>query len=167
MTTQPDLFQGVIPLHPEALDEAVADLVERHGHAAVRYELDRHRPVNAVPAAPARHTDPETSHRAAKADRDVSRFSATSRQAKLLAVVGGRPSTDQEAAIRVVGIHAAPSAFDGCRRRMSDLRAAGYLLDSGFRRHNPGSDDDSIVWEITLAGEKALDSLNLIGWSRA
>ena len=166
MTTQPDLFQGVIPLHPEALDEGVADLVERHGYAAVRYELDRHRPVNSVPSAPARRTDPETSHRAAKRDQDVSKFGIKSRQAKLLGVFRAGSWTDQQAAVRVVGAHAAPSAFDGCRRRCSDLRAAGYLCDTGLRRHNPGSDDDSVVWAITISGEKALDRLELTGWSR-
>jgi hypothetical protein len=123
-----------------------------------------------VPSAPARHTDPETSHAAAKRDQDVGRFSKDSRCAALLRAVrqmGG--VTDQEATRAVVGSAVAsisPSRFEGCRRRMSDLRAAGYIADSGVRRKNPGSDDESIVWETTTRGVIALSRLADTGWSK-
>jgi hypothetical protein len=49
---------------------------------------------------------------------------------------------------------------------MSDLRAVGYICDSGRRRKNPGSDDLAIVWEITEAGSRAKARLIATGWSR-
>lgn len=161
--TQPNLFDDEVA---DELFGAVSDLVARHGFKAVLYEVERHRPVRSVPSAPARHADPATSHAAAKTEADVSRFRGTSRQAKLLAVFAAGDYTDQQAAIRVVGIHASPSAFDGCRRRCSDLRAAGLLFDTGKRRKNTGSDDESIVWGATHAGRDALVKLAETGWSR-
>jgi len=58
------------------------------------------------------------------------------------------------------------STVEGCRRRVSDLHAAGFIVDSGERRTNPGSSDEAIVWEITPAGLRALDYLGATGWSR-
>lgn len=141
-------------------------LIESCGYEAVAFELRRLCPEYEVPSAPARWTDPATSHAAAKREQDVGRFSTKSRQAKLLALFNMRDLTDQQATVHLVGSHAAPSAFDGCRRRCSDLRAAGYLFDTGRRRKNPGSDDDSIVWGISAAGQRALESLDQTGWSR-
>ena len=46
---------------------------------------------------------------------------------------------------------------------VSDLRAAGYLMDSGRRRKNVGTEDESIVWTITDAGRQALDNLDAGG----
>jgi hypothetical protein len=74
--------------------------------------------------------------------------------------------TDQQATISLVGSHAAPSAFDGCRRRCSDLRAAHYLYDTGRRRKNAGSDDLSIIWGLSEEGKAALQRLGDTGWSR-
>jgi hypothetical protein len=150
----------------DSLPATVADLVGRYGYVAARAEVELHRPVESVPSAPARHTDPETSHAAARTEPDVSRFSIRSRQSKLLHVFIGAPRTDHEATARVVGVHAVPSAWDGCRRRCSDLRAAGYLADTGIRRRNPGSNEDSIVWQVTLAGLTAIHELDTSGWSR-
>jgi len=144
----------------------VADLVARFGYRAIHYELEMHRPLNIAPSAPARRTDPETSHEAGPHSPDVSRFSRKSRQAKLLAVVASQNLTDQQAALRVVGASASPSRLEGCRRRMSDLRAAGYVADTGIRRHNIDSDDEAIVWRLTHAGEAALVRLAETGWSR-
>lgn len=158
----PATTQLAMDLNP--LDAAVAELVARFSYRAVQIELDMHRP--AVASAPARPTDPETSHRAAKQMTDVGRFSDRSRQAKLLRAFSVHPLTDQQATIRVVGGAAPPSAFDGCRRRCSDLRAAGYLRDSGMRRHNVGSDDESVVWTITDLGERAIARLDETNWSR-
>lgn len=154
------------PSEDDRLSMEVADLVGRYGFKAVFYEVERHTPLTLAHSAPARNTDPETSHAAAKTEQDVGRFGAKSRQARLLAVFSGGDFTDQQAAIRVVGAGAVPSAFDGCRRRCSDLRAAGLLADSGKRRRNTGSDDESIVWMITLAGERALRNLDEKGWSK-
>ena len=144
----------------------VGELVHRFGYAAVRAEVDLHRPPESHPSAPARSTDPETSHAAAKTERDVGRFSDRSRQAKLLRVFSVGPRSDHQATIRVVGSAAPPAAWDGCRRRCSDLRAAGYLSDTGKRTRNTASNEDSIVWQITLAGRAAIDSLTETGWSR-
>jgi len=148
------------------LGDAIADLITQYGYDSVRRTVAMFGPARSVPSAPARATDPETSHLAGPRSLDVSRFSARSRQAKLLAVFAGDPMTDQQAAVRVVGAYANPSAFDGCRRRCSDLRAAGYLADTGLRRKNVGSDDESIVWRITHAGAVALANLERFGWSR-
>jgi hypothetical protein len=41
-----------------------------------------------------------------------------------------------------------------------------YLYDTGRRRRNPGSDDESIVWSITVEGKRALLRLEETGWSR-
>jgi hypothetical protein len=126
----------------------------------------------ATPSAPARNTDPQTSHQAARTEPDVGRFSRKSRQAKLLDTVGlevrhhNRGLTDQEATRRVLPPSASPSSWDGCRRRMSDLRAAGYLMDSGVRRKNHGSNDEAIVWTLTAAGRAAHQRLQETGWSR-
>ena len=49
---------------------------------------------------------------------------------------------------------------------MSDLRAAGYLTDSGRVRRNTGSPDDSTVWALTKRGRRALECLEEYGWSR-
>lgn len=170
MTDTLTLFPVPPPDEPEepppTLAELVETLVEEFGFDDVRREVARHSPVTSVPSAPARSTDPETSHAAAKAERDVSRFSARSRQARLLAVFAGGQFTDQQATVRVIGASAAPSAFDGCRRRCSDLRAAGYLYDTGLRRTNTASNDESVVWGITLAGMQAMSLLDATGWSR-
>src|SRR5262245_43550048 len=120
----------------DPLAEGVADLVARFGFGPVRAELEMHSPVRPVPSAPARATDPETSQEAGPRSLDVSRFSDHSRQAKLLRLLSTQHLTDQQAALRIMGASATPSRLEGCRRRMSDLRAAGYICDSGLRRHN-------------------------------
>lgn len=141
-------------------------LIDAFGYDTVFRELRRLAPTVIAASAPARWTDPETSHMASKRSQDVGRFSSKSRQAKLLALFEMRDLTDQQATIHLVGSHAAPSAFDGCRRRCSDLRAANYLFDTGRRRKNAGSDDESIVWGISEAGKVALRSIEATGWSR-
>ena len=87
----------------------------------------------------------------------LKRFRATSLQAKLLVEFDQQPLTDFEAARRVM-----PTSFsvDGCRRRCTDLRACGYIRDSGKRRGK------AVVWEITDAGDLALRSLLATGWDR-
>jgi len=97
---------------------------------------------------------------------DVRRFSSRSRQAKLLNLFLGKSWTAQRCALAVVGINAPISALEGCRRRISDLVAAGYITDSGQREKNSGSNDESILWTITLAGMQAIKHLDRTGWSK-
>jgi len=151
-------------LFPDRLVEEVADLVHRYGYEPVATEVAMHAPP--VPSAPARHTDPATSHAAGPRSGDVRRFSARSRQAKLLNLFLGKQWTAQRCAIAVVGIDAPISALEGCRRRISDLVAAGFIADSGQREKNSGSHDDSILWQITLSGMQAIKNLDRTGWSR-
>lgn len=160
MSYQPSLM----PTLPGELDR----LVLQYGWQAVYSEVLRCQPgpVRPVPSAPARPTDPETSQMAGPRERDVRRFSDRSRQAKLLRSFAITNLTDQQATIRVVGIHASPSAFEGCRRRCSDLRAAGLLYDTGRRRKNAGSEDESVVWGITDVGRQAIRNLDRAGWSQ-
>ena len=148
------------------LRDRIQAIIDDYGYDTLATEVRYFAPTIVAASAPARWTDPETSHMAAKVERDVGRFSAKSRQAKLLQLFSMRDLTDQQATIHLVGSHAAPSAFDGCRRRCSDLRAVGYLYDTGRRRKNAGSEDDSIVWRISEAGKAALASLDAAGWSR-
>lgn len=120
-----------------------------------------------VPSAPARSTDPDTSHAASKTEPDLRRFSARSRQARLLDTIDRLGLlTAQEAAIAVVGSDAPLSRLEGCRRRVSDLARVHYVSDSGQRAENAGSGTDAILWRITPIGEKALRNLDETGWSR-
>jgi hypothetical protein len=160
------LFDPPDPPDDGHLFRAMQTLCDVHGWEVIEAMVRRLAPSHVVSSAPARPTDPQTSHAAGPRAQDVGRFSTASRQAKLLQQFAMHPLTDQQATIAIIGSHAAPSAFDGCRRRCSDLRAANYLYDTGKRRKNAGSDDDSVVWGITLAGQQALENLDLNGWSR-
>jgi hypothetical protein len=177
LNSQDTLFDPPLPSppsdHPWEMDQqqrdllsTIAGLIDDWGWDLIHHYITYLQPGRIVGSSPARWTDPETSHLAAKREQDVGRFSDKSRQAKLLRQFASGAMTDQQAAIRVVGAHAAISAFDGCRRRCSDLRAAGYLFDSGRRRHNTGSSDESIMWVISASGLAALDALDENGWSR-
>jgi hypothetical protein len=152
----------------DPLRVGVSELIETYGWYEVDLMVRMQTPTLVQASAPARSTDPETSHMAAKREQDVGRFSSKSRQAKLLYTVSAVEDglTDQQAAARIVGSGAAISAFEGCRRRMSDLRAARFLYDTGKRRKNMGSDDESIVWALSDAGRAALIRLDETGWSR-
>ena len=151
---------------PRDLDDALCALIDDFGYDKVAERLRFYCPTVGVPSAPARSTDPETSHLAAEHEPDVGRFGIQSRQAKLLYLMSTGDFTDQQAAIRIVGASAAVSALEGCRRRMSDLRAVHYLYDTGKRHKNTGSDEESIVWGLTQAGREALVRLDDTGWSR-
>jgi hypothetical protein len=167
MTTDQLPFDDLsVVLSLDDLRARIQAIIDDYGYDSLATELRYFAPGTVAASAPARWTDPETSHAAAKREQDVGRFSSKSRQAKLLELFQMRDLTDQQATIHLVGSHAAPSAFDGCRRRCSDLRAAGYLFDTGRRRKNAGSEDLSIIWGITEAGQEALRSLDATGWSR-
>ena len=122
-----------------------------------------------VPSATARFGDQDTSTRAGRKhdSRDIGRFSRKSRQAKLLSIIGEKSATAQEAARRLHGDHhVSISQIEGTRRRVSDLRRAGLIRDSGGRRANPGSQDEAVVWRITDRGYTALRLLRDTGWSK-
>lgn len=119
---------------------------------------------------PARSDDPETSQSAAerigKKNPDLGRFSGKSRQCKLLLLFSSGDHTDTEAAILLLGLDALPGPFQGCRRRCSDLRAAGYIEDTLARRCNDGTPDEAMVCAITDKGWIALRRIAETGWSK-
>ena len=151
---------------PRDLDDVLRALISDFGYEKILERLRYLAPTIEAPSAPARASDPITSHLAAEHEPDVGRFGEHSRQAKLLYLFSTGDFTDQQAAMRIVGATAAVSALEGCRRRCSDLRAVHYLWDTGKRHRNAGSDEESIVWGITQAGREALIRLDETGWSR-
>lgn len=114
----------------------------------------------------ARNSDPDTSHTARKDSKDVRKFKAGSSNARLLKVICDQPCTSQAAAVQVKRFHGTVSSLDGCRRRVSDLAKAGFVIDSGRRAKNPGSSSPSIVYQVTLMGRQALENLERTGWSK-
>lgn len=147
----------------KVIDTEVRHLIERYGFDAVRRVLmlrgiEMSGPVH---GAPARSTDPRTSQAKGSKMYDVRRFSRKSHSARLLAVFGRGPATDAEATTEVMGPPGdSVSRWEGCRRRCSDLRAAGYIEDTGLEV------EERIVWVITPPGERALHQLSVSGWSR-
>jgi hypothetical protein len=122
-----------------------------------------------IPSAPARNTDPDTSHKAAARhkDGDIRRFTSKSIKARLLQVIADHgPMTHQAAALALVPL--APgntSRFRGAETRVSELGRCGFIADTGRRVHNPGSNCEAILWEVTGRGWEALDHLDKIGRS--
>lgn len=155
-----------IDLRQAVLRKRVSMLVIEYGWQAVQSEVSYHQPASYAASAPARLTDPETSHLAAKEEQDVGRFSERSRKGRLLELFATGDYTDQEAALHVLSENAGISQIEGTRRRVSELREVGYLREVG-RRCNPGSDDESIVSGLTRAGRQTLVRLRRTGWSRA
>jgi hypothetical protein len=120
-----------------------------------------------VSAAASRSSDPDTSKAAGRRhETDPGRFSARSNKARLLRALVRYPMTAQEAAVAVLGAQSSTSAIEGCRRRVSDLKRAGFVIDSGERRCNDGSQEESIVWRASLAGVFALEALDETGWAK-
>lgn len=157
MFTQPDLWGGD-PEPPTATERACPCC---KGTGRVMSD-------EAIPSAPARPTDPDTSHKASKKEPDVRRFGEFSHKARLLRVLAREPVTPltaQEMALAVVGHMASVSKIEGCRRRVSDLVKAKFIVDSGKRAENAGAGTDSILWEITDEGRRAIERLNDTGWS--
>lgn len=123
-----------------------------------------------VPSTPSRAGDRDTSidSGARKASPDLGRFSQQSHPGRLLLHFQHTEATALEATMTVLPpeARARPSVIDGCRRRVSDLAAVGYIEDSKQRRCNEFSPDPSVVWRITLAGEHAVRRLLSSGWSK-
>lgn len=160
-----DLGEG--PLVPQeitvGLPDELAGLVTHYSFDAVEAELGRIKIAMSgpVPAAPARDGDPRTSHAAAKTTPDVRRFGKDSYSGKLLRIFDQQgPITDHAATTAVLGDDVDVTKFEGCRRRCSDLRAAGYIEDSGVE------EDGRILWKVTASGSDALYRMILSGWSR-
>jgi hypothetical protein len=156
----PSLFDDI------EFTECALDAISRIGYDEVARIVRSLVPTVEAGSAPARWSDPETSHKAAKKEQDVGRFTPRSSKARLLGVFAGGDYTDQQATARVVGRNAAISAFEGTRRRCSDLHQVNFVYDTGKRRKNAGSDDEAIVWGISQEGREALDRLDATGWSR-
>jgi hypothetical protein len=147
----------------EVLAIDLGDLVTLWGFDAVEAALGRIKIQMAGPvgAAPARPSDPRTSHAAARQNIDVRRFSAKSYAGKLLAFfVMVSSATDKQATDHVMGSYAEIARWEGCRRRCSDLRAAGYIKDTGAEYGG------RIVWEPTPEGRAAFHRMQTTGWSR-
>lgn len=93
---------------------------------------------------------------------DVRRFSRSSQVGRMLVAFTFAKDglTDAEVTDRVANDGASRSQWEGCRRRASDLRAAGYVTDSGQER------DGRIVWVVTPQGRAAAQRIVDTGWSR-
>ncbi len=151
------------------IDTTLKDLADVYGadrvlaHARVLFDAP-------VPSSPSRASDPATSHTSGnqRATRDVGRFSNDSLHGKLLAwfeSAGIDGLTALEAALRVVQ-HGALHRTESARKRVSELARAGYLFDSGTTRPNPGSDEQAVVWRISLTGQAAFAAMQRNGWTR-
>jgi hypothetical protein len=114
----------------------------------------------------ARRSDPSTSQQAGAQQNQSTRFSADSRQGKVLDMIKKRNLTAQECAITIQGEQAPVSAIEGTRRRISSLYRLGLIAPSGEERNNPGSDTPSTVWTITSKGREVHDLMMITGWSQ-
>jgi hypothetical protein len=164
--TQHSLFDE--PDEPPVSREQVlaidlGDLVGLWGFDAVEEALGRIKIQMAGPvgAAPARPSDPRTSHAASKSNGDVRRFSSKTYAGRLLSffvMIGA--ATDKQATDHVMTTYAEIAKWEGCRRRCSDLRAAAYIRDTGAEH------DGRIVWEPTPEGRAAYHRMQVSGWTR-
>ncbi len=155
-------YGDVAQLVVDKVETRLDDLIDEFGIDAVMNYL-----TGTVGSAPARTTDPHTSHKAAKTSPDLRRFSGKSQVGRLLASFHHDDQTAMEATYSVVGSEDVGIAkFEGCRRRVSDLVKIGYVAPTGYTRCNPGSSDEAIVWGITTAGLAALKSIGDTGWSQ-
>jgi len=150
----------------QRLDTALKMLIFTYGHPKVTNRLAYLKPTKRVASAPARETDPETSHIAEKNEKDVGRFTISARKAKVLFWYANHNGTDQQAALAVLPVDAPPSHIDDARRRSSELREVGFIYDTGDRDYNDGSNDPSIVNGIGREGRTAIILLLATGCSR-
>ena len=114
----------------------------------------------------ARKDDPNTSKKAGARIKKANpkRFKVGTKKALNLAEYPEGPWTDTEVALLV---HSNPfhPGFEGSRRRCSDLREIGFIMDTGLTRKNKGSSDESMLCTITEAGVAALRCLQETGYS--
>lgn len=147
------------------LHTSLESLVHRFGFNAVEAELGRIKISMNGPLAQVGERDGDQRTSKGKRSADVRRFSRNSLSGRLLAEFGRNSElTDREATDEVVGTVESGlvsiGRWEGCRRRCSDLREAGYLQDSGLER------DDRIAWRLTPTGAAALERLYRTGWTR-
>lgn len=111
-------------------------------------------------APTARASDPDTSQAAGRRQESDVRVlrPGTKRWNVLRSLSMNGPQTAQEVALSLHDRTSGLGNIEGTRRRMSDLVKAGYAVDSGKRRENPGSGTHAIVYEVTLAGVFALEA---------
>lgn len=157
----------------EHLTQTLTDLADDYGTDAVLAECARL--FHVLPSTPSRASDRDTSVASGnrKASRDVGRFDVTSVKFRVLLYITQQPRTALEAAQRHVdqfyGETSSPSAamrIETARKRVSDLARAGLIEDSGERRKNEGSPDESVVWRVTEQGHRAMNWLASTGWSK-
>lgn len=167
MTINPTLFDETTsePTDEDELAAAVLRLQRRYGFDRLEAAVGRLKIQMAgpLPAVAVRPSDPRTSQAAAKRQRtqDLRRFSAASQCGKLLSFfVMVSAATDKQATDHVMGGYAEIARWEGCRRRCSDLRQAGYIEDSGAEV------DGRIVWRPTPEGKAAHHRMQLTGWTR-
>lgn len=152
---------------PEHLDLLLDTLVEHYGFDAVETAVGRIKVAMSgpLPQVGERADDQRTSK--GKRSSDVRRFSGKSYAGRLLARFSAAREglTDAEATDLVLrlGPIASVSQWEGCRRRCSDLREAGFLQDSGVERGEP----PRVVWVITPQGRAAFQNIVNTGWSRS
>lgn len=98
--------------------------------------------------AHARASDPDTSHKAAKAITPEITY-IQRRILRYAIKLGGRGFTDLDL---YENFKEAGSTY---RSRRAELRDAGYIADSGGRWHRPRGGRGFVVWAITPKGEAA------------
>lgn len=109
--------------------------------------------IDPTPVSPVRRSDPDTSHQAARESRKL----RNSQRTQLLRVyanddaVSGEGLNDEEAAV-MVGLDRVAAT-----RRLSQLRAHGWIIDTGLRRPT-STGCMAMVCCITPDGWKALRS---------
>ena len=97
----------------------------------------------------ARATDPQTSHDAGNAVKDV-----TETQSYILKVLSKKPRHDYQLIAAYRNFKRAPMASDsGIRSRRAELVERRMVRDSGMRVKTP-SGRQAIVWELTSRGER-------------
>jgi hypothetical protein len=162
---QPSLLDEPEPEPEPDVNDEVAALVDRYGLAAVDTALIRIRIAKSgepIPSAPGRATDPATSQ--VRKMVNVRRFRRTSYAGRLLNAFAMNDSTHFEATLFVLGEGGSHTQWDGCRRRCSDLVAAGYIAPTGDTRQNPGG-SEAEVYDLTPEGAEAWARMVDTGWS--
>jgi len=105
----------------------------------------------------ARRTDPDTSHRSALQteveEGRIATFRPRTQKHLALMTLAPRPLTARE-----VGRE---SRRPEIWKRVSDLKNANLLRDTGLRRRDPETEREGIVWELNDLGQKVLRLLNL------
>lgn len=161
--SQESLFDTDPPTPVDELAAALAELIARYGFDPVESALGRIKVQMAGPVgpAPARTSDPRTSHAKTRRVVDVRRFSNKSQCGKLLSfycLVGA--ATDKQAADHVMTPYAEIGKWEGCRRRCSDLRAANYIefIDTELEAR--------LISQPTPEGRAAFHRMQTTGWTR-